>query len=269
MIVVKIGGSAGINYSFVAKDIAKLHKAGRKLILVHGGSSETNEVAAALGHPAQFLTHASGMTSRITDRRTLEIFQMVYCGLINKRLVELLQIEAVNAVGLSGMDGRIFEGKRKEAVKYVENGKTKIHRGDFTGSVEKINTGLLNMLLDAGYLPVLTPPAISTEGIGINTDGDTAAAMLAEALKAEALLLLSNIPGLLANFPDEASLIPSIPISQVNDPKYMSVAQGRMKKKVLGAVQAVESGVGRVVFGDARIENPVTEALDGRGTVIG
>lgn len=161
MIVVKVGGSEGINYEAVAKDAAQLWKAGQRLIIVHGGSSETNKIAEALGHPPQFLTHPGGMTSRLTDRKTLEIFEMVYCGLVNKRMVELLQREGVNAVGLSGLDGRIFEGKRKDAVKYLENGKIKIHRGDYTGSVEKVNTALLTLLLEAGYLPVLTPPAVS------------------------------------------------------------------------------------------------------------
>ncbi|MCY3296535.1 [LysW]-aminoadipate kinase, partial [Acinetobacter pittii] len=163
-----------------------LWKEGQRLVLVHGGSSETNKIALALGHPPQFLTHPGGMTSRLTDRRTLEIFEMVYCGLVNKRIVELLPKEGVNAIGLSGLDGRIFEGKRKEAVKYVENGKIKIHRGDYTGSVERVNIGLLTMLLEAGYLPVLTPPAVSYQGEAINTDGDTAASMLAVSLKAEA-----------------------------------------------------------------------------------
>jgi acetylglutamate/LysW-gamma-L-alpha-aminoadipate kinase len=268
MIVVKVGGSEGINYRAVAKDAAALWKSGLKLILVHGGSSETNKIAEALGHPPQFLTHPGGLTSRLTDRKTLEIFEMVYCGLVNKRIVELLQKEGVNAVGLSGLDGRIFEGKRKDAVKYVENGKIKIHRGDYTGSVEKVNTALLTTLMDASYLPVLTPPAVSYEGDAINTDGDTAAGLLATAMKAQALLLLSNIPGLLADFPDESSLIREIPAARVNDPQYMSVAQGRMKKKVLGAVEAVQGGVGRVVFGDARIENPISAALAGGGTVV-
>jgi len=268
MIVVKVGGSEGINYQAVAKDAAALWKQGQKLIIVHGGSSETNKLAEALGHPAQFLTHPGGMTSRLTDRRTLEIFEMVYCGLVNKRLVEMLQREGVNAVGLSGLDGRILQGKRKEAVKYLEGGKIKIHRGDFTGSVEKVNTGLLSLLMDAGYLPVLTPPAVSYQGDAINTDGDTAASMLAISLKAEALLLLSNIPGLLANFPDESSLIQEIPAAKVNDPQYMTVAQGRMKKKVLGAVEAVQGGVDRVVFGDARVEDPIRKALAGAGTVV-
>ncbi len=266
MIVVKVGGSEGINHAAVAEDAARLWKEGTRLVLVHGGSAETNRIAEALGHPPRFLEHPGGLTSRLTDRKTLEIFEMVYCGKVNKRLVELLQQRGVNAVGLSGLDGRVLEGPRKKAVKYLENGKLKVRRDTYTGTVERVNTHLLTLLLDHGYLPVLTPPAISYEGEAINTDGDTAAARVAVQLQAEALLLLSNVPGLLRNYPDESSLIPRIPAAEVE--AYMTYAEGRMKKKVLGAAHAVQSGVGRVVLGDARIEAPITQALAGRGTVI-
>ncbi len=266
LIVVKVGGSEGIDYAAVARDAAELWKQGRKLILVHGGSAETNRVATALGHPPVFLEHPGGLTSRLTDRKTLEIFEMVYAGKMNKLIVELLQRQGVNAVGLSGVDGRIFEGRRKKAVKYLENGKLKIRRDNLTGNVERVNTELLDLLLGAGYLPVLTPPAISYEGEAMNTDGDTAAAQVAVQMQAEALLLLSNVPGLLSDFPDEASLIPEIPAERVEE--YMEFAQGRMKKKVLGAADAVKGGVGRVVFGDARVERPISAALSGAGTVV-
>lgn len=130
---------------------------------------------------------------------------MVYCGKMNKGIVERLQRLGVNAVGLSGLDGRIFEGRHKDSVRIVEDGKTKILRGDHTGTVEKVNTGLIDLLLAGGYLPVLTPPASSYEGVAINVDGDRAAAALAVALKADALLLLSNVPGLLRAFPTRAA----------------------------------------------------------------
>ncbi len=148
----------------------------------------------------------------------------------------------------------------------VENGKVKVLRGDHTGTVERVNTDLIHLLLNAGYLPVLTPPAASHEGVAINVDGDRAAAALAGALRAEALLLLSNVPGLLRDFPDETSLIPSIPAANVED--YLEFAQGRMKKKVLGAAEAVRGGVGRVIFGDARVAEPIRKALGGAGTVV-
>ncbi|MDQ3397966.1 MAG: [LysW]-aminoadipate kinase [Deinococcota bacterium] len=266
MIVVKVGGSAGIDYDALCQDVAALRQEGQELIVVHGGSSETNRVARALGHPPRFVTSPSGFTSRFTDRETLQIFEMVYCGKVNKGLVERLQRLGVNAVGLSGLDGRIFEGKHKDSVRSVEGGKVKVLRGDHTGTVEKVNTGLLELLLTAGYLPVLTPPGISFAGIAINIDGDRAAAALAVALKAEALLLLSNVPGLLRDFPDETSLIPEIPAGRVED--YLGVAQDRMKKKVLGAAEAVRGGVGRIIFGDARVAQPVRRALTGEGTVV-
>jgi len=268
MIVVKVGGAEGINYEAVAKDAASLWKEGERLLLVHGGSSETNKVAEALGHPPRFLTHPGGQVSRLTDRRTLEIFTMVYAGLVNKRLVELLQKEGVNAVGLSGLDGRLLLGRRKAAVKYVEEGKVKIHRGDYTGTVERVNQALLDLLLENGYLPVLTPPAISHEGEAINTDGDQVAALLATTYRAEALVYLSNVPGLLAHYPDEASLVREIPVERVEDPEYLALAQGRMKRKVMGAVEAVKGGVKRVIFADARVENPIRRALSGEGTVV-
>lgn len=266
VIIVKVGGSLGIDYDAVCADVADLWKAGQKLILIHGGSAETNRVAELLGHPPKFVTSPSGYTSRFTDRETLEIFEMVYCGKQNKGIVERLQIRGVNAVGLSGLDGRIFQGKHKDSVRVVENGKTKVLRGDHTGTVEQVNTHLLNLLLENGYLPVLTPPGASYEGVAVNVDGDRAAAAVAVALKADALLLLSNVPGLLRNFPDESSLIASIPAQSVEE--YLEFAQDRMKKKVLGAAEAVQGGVKRVIFGDARVSSPVTQALEGRGTVV-
>ena len=268
MIIVKVGGSDGINYDLLCEDIARLWKAGKKLILVHGGSSETNKIAEALGHPAKFVTSPSGYTSRYTDRETLEIFEMVYCGKVNKGLVERLQKLGVNAVGLSGLDGRIFEGRHKSSVKSVENGKVKLLHGDHTGTVEKVNTDLLELLLNAGYLPVLTPPASSYEGTAINVDGDRAAAQLAVAFKAETLMMLSNIPGLMRNFPDESSVIRHIPANDEAIRGSLEYAKDRMKKKVLGALEAVQGGVGRVIFGDARGENSVSRALEGHGTVI-
>jgi acetylglutamate/LysW-gamma-L-alpha-aminoadipate kinase len=207
MFVVKVGGSEGIDLAAVCRDVAALHAEGQRLVLVHGGSHRTNVVAEALGHAPQFVTSVSGYTSRRTDRETLRIFEMVYCGEVNKSIVEMLQAAGANAVGLSGLDGRLLEGERKAAIKIVENGRRRVLRDDYTGTVTTVNTALLNLLLDNGYLPVVTPPAISTAHEAINVDGDRAAAMIAAALGAEQLVILSNIPGLLREFPDESTLV--------------------------------------------------------------
>jgi acetylglutamate/LysW-gamma-L-alpha-aminoadipate kinase len=266
MIVVKVGGGKGLNVEAIADDVARLIEAGERIVLVHGGAETTNEVSEALGHPPQFVTSESGYVSRRTDRRTLEIFEMVYCGQLNKMWVEMLQQRGVNAVGLSGLDGRVFEGTRKDKLRVRINGRRMVLRDDWTGTVDRVNTQLLTLLIDAGYFPVLTPPASSDKGEAINVDGDRAAAMVASAFDADALVILSNIPGLLRDFPNEDSLIAEIPRSRAND--YMQYAEGRMKKKVMGAVEAIEEGVQRVVFADGRIEQPITRALAGGGTQI-
>lgn len=266
MIVVKVGGSAGINYDLVCDDIAALVKAGQQVILVHGGSHETNVISEKLGKPPRVLTSPQGYTSRYTDSETLDIFAMVYAGKMNTRIVERLQKRGVNALGLSGIDGRLLEGPRKATVRAVENGRQILVRDDYTGKVEKVNVALLQLLVGAGYTPVITPPACSTEGEAINVDGDRAAAMIASAIGAKQLIILSNVPGLLRQFPDESTLIPHIRYAEME--QALSFAEGRMKKKVLGASEAIAGGVELVIFADARVAQPIQAALNGKGTVI-
>lgn len=267
MLVVKVGGSQGINYDAVCADVAALVRDGVHLVLVHGGSHETNVISERLGKPPKTLTSVSGYTSRYTDRETLEIFAMVYAGKMNKIIVEKLQKLGVNAVGLSGVDGRLLEGPRKAAITVIEGGKKRVIRDDFTGKVERVNVDLLRLLLGHGYTPVVAPLAISTDSEAINVDGDRAAAMIARSLGAEQFIILSNVPGLLRNFPDESSLIHHISKDRVEE--SMAFAEGRMKKKVMGAAEALAGGaVRQVIFADARVEAPIRTAMAGIGTVI-
>lgn len=266
--VVKVGGAEGIDLDAFCADAANVILAGTPLVIVHGGSHQTNVLSDALGHPPRFITSPSGHTSRRTDRRTLEIFQMACRGVLNQQIVERLQRHGVNAVGLSGMDGRTWEGQRKSAVRAVVNGRTVVIRDDFTGTVESVNTGLLRTLLNSELTPVLSPPAISAapDHEPINVDADRAAAMTAVALGSDHLLLLSNVPGLLRAFPDESSLIPLV--SRAELASAAAIAQGRMKKKILGAEEALAGGVARITIADARVSTPVSLALAGRGTVV-
>jgi [amino group carrier protein]-L-2-aminoadipate 6-kinase len=268
MIVIKIGGTTGINFDSVTADVAAHVQAGQRLVVVHGGSGETNAISEQLGHPPQFVTSPSGFTSRYTDRATLEIFAMVTCGKINTLIVERLQKLGVNALGLSGVDGRLMLARRKDAIRIVDpaTGRQRMLRDDYTGKIETVNGGLLRLLLDAGYTPVIAPLAVSTEGEAVNVDADRAAAMIAGAVRADQLILLSNVPGLLRQFPDESTLITHIPKEQVE--QSLEFAEGRMKKKVLGAREALGLGVRQVVFGDGRLAAPLADALAGKGTVI-
>jgi len=156
MIVVKVGGAEGIDYDAFLDDLAGYPDA----VLVHGGSAELDAVSTRLGKPPETLTSASGHVSRRTDRETLEIFNMVYCGKMNKMIVEKLQQRGVNALGLSGVDGRLMVGKRKNVIA-MEGGKKKVIRDDYTGKVEEVNADLIRLLIDNRYMPVITPPRLA------------------------------------------------------------------------------------------------------------
>jgi len=265
-IVIKIGGGEGIDPAAAASEIADLVRAGERVVLVHGGSHETNVLAQALGHPAQTITSPGGRVSRRTDRRTMEIFEMAYCGKVNKGVVEALRREGVNAVGLSGLDAGIWVGERKAAIRSIEDGRTRIIRDDLSGRVQQVNAGFLNTLLDSGCVPVLTPPAGTPEGVAINVDADRAAAATAAALGASELLLLSNVPGLLEDPSDPNTLIEDVDADDLA--RAHAAAGGRMKNKVMAAEEALTAGVDRVVIGSAGGENAIARARNGAGTVF-
>ena len=269
-LVVKIGGATGLDLDALCRDIAARWHAGEHIVLIHGGSDATNVLAEQLGHPPRMVVSPSGHTSRYTDRRTLEIFAMATAGL-NRRLVERLQGLGVPAWGLSGIDGRALRARRKEAIRVVESGRVRILRDDWTGAVEAADGALLRMLLEGsgqgGYLPVLAPLAAGEQGEMLNVDGDRAAAIVAAELGAETLALLSNVAGLLRGYPDPDSLVESLDLDEL--PAAMQWAQGRMKKKLLGAQEALTRGVERVLIGDGRRARPISDLLAGLGTVIG
>jgi acetylglutamate/LysW-gamma-L-alpha-aminoadipate kinase len=267
MYVIKIGGGAAIGEGAYAQFAADLAEVGLPVVLVHGGNAEFSRLSEALGMPPRMVTNEKGRVTRYTDAATIDAMLMAYAGKVNKRLVGQLQKAGVNAVGLSAMDGRIAAGRRKPVLRAIEDGKQKVLRDDHAGTIEQIDITLVRLLLDAGYLPVLTPPAIAIdEGIPINVDGDKLALELAIALGAEALLFFSDTPGLLRDKDDESTLIREIDAS---DPQSaLAAAKGRMIVKVEAALRAIQRGVGRVVFSDARAERPVRRALADGGTVV-
>lgn len=264
--VVKLGGTEGVDFAAICADVAQLLRDGQRLVLVHGGSAEANALGEALGVPPRFITSPSGYTSRYTDRKTLEIFLMAVNGKVNSLLVEQLQGLGVNAFGLSGLDGRVLLATRKDAIQSVENGKRKIIRDDYTGKIEKVNSQLLQALLEMGYLPVVAPVAVSEKGEALNVDADRAAATIAAALQADTLILLTAAPGLMEKFPDESTVLPRLRKERLSE--ALEMAQGRMKKKILGAEEALQGGVHRVIIADGRIAQPISKALQGQGTLI-
>lgn len=271
MLVVKLGGGDGMDIEACLDDVAALWRSGERLLLIHGGADETSALGERLGHPPRFVTSPNGMTSRYTDRETLEILAMACAGRRNVDLVEALQRRGVNAVGLAGVDGGVLRGQRKAAITVVEplpdgGQRRMVLRDDYTGRITEVNTHLLHLLLAGGYLPVLCPPAISEAHEAINIDGDRAAAAVAAALGAGELVILTDVPGLLRDRHDPATLVRSVAYEDMEG--AMALAQGSMRKKLLGAREALDGGVGRVALGLGREHAPIGRARSGHGTVF-
>ncbi|MBD3204543.1 [LysW]-aminoadipate kinase [Candidatus Woesearchaeota archaeon] len=265
MMIIKIGGGKDIknNLDNILSDIANLNE---KVIIVHGANHEMKIISEKLGKPERIVKSPSGFTSRYTDKETIEIFEMVYSGIANKRIVQKLQKLGVNALGLSGLDGRLLVGKRKPYVKIVKDEKIKLLRENYTGTVEKINSELLNLLIKNDYVPVIAPPAISFKGEPINVDNDRIVGALCKGIKTDTIISLFEAPGLLKDLNDPDSLINKIDKDELEN--YMKFAKGRMKKKIHHAQDAFENDLRKIIFSDGRTKNPVTDALDGRGTII-
>lgn len=263
MYVVKIGGRSGNDAGNVVADV----KAVRPCVLVHGGSSAADELAAAMGRPPRFVTTPSGFTSRYTDAFAIDVVAMAMAGRLNVHLVAALQAQGVPALGLSGVDGGLVTGRRKEVLRVKEDGKVKVIRDDRSGTVEGVNADLLRAVLDAGYVPVVSPPILdAVENVPLNADADRIAAQIAGALRADALVLLTNVEGVFLGPRDGSTLLSFI--SRAELPARMEGVSGGMKKKLLACQEALAAGVPRAVIGDSRRPEPIRAALRGEGTVI-
>src|SRR6059036_2786545 len=210
--VIKAGGSKGIDRDAVADLVADVARS-NEIVLVHGASGETDRLAAALDHPQEKVVSPSGHESRSTDRRTLEVFAMAALGEENFLYVEKLQQRGIDAVGLSGISGRLLKATRKD-VRSVKDGKTLLLRDDYTGTVEAVNLPLLTQFIGPGRVPVVAPLALSTENEAFNVDGDRVAAAIAVAIDADALIILTSVPGLLRDVDDPASLVPETTVAE-------------------------------------------------------
>lgn len=262
ILVVKLGGGEGLDLDASCDDLADMAR-NRPMIVLHGVSALANRLCEEAGHPVQTLTSPSGHSSRYTDPLTRDIFVRA-SEIANRQVVERLRARGINAIGLTGSETAIF-GERKKAVRAIVAGRVRIVHDDYSGSISGADGDRLAQLLQAGYVPVLPPMAMSDDGL-LNIDGDRAAAAVASALRAAELVILSNVRGLYRNFPDESSFVGQVSSQQLDS--ALEWAQGRMKRKVLGAQEALDGGVQRVIIGDGRVSSPVQQALAGQGTVF-
>jgi acetylglutamate/LysW-gamma-L-alpha-aminoadipate kinase len=259
-IVVKVGGSVR-NLDPLLRDVAASPHA---VVLVHGASRALNDLSTSLGREPRMVESVHGDISRYTDSQTMDHFLMAYAGKANKRIVERLRGLGVNAVGLTGLDGGIVQGRRRADLRIREQGRVMVLHDNHVGSIERVDTALLNMLLHSGYTPVLTPPIAAEDGIAINADGDKLAAAVAVALRASHLIILTDNPGLLRDQDDASSLIEEIDVSQLNG--LETSIGGRARTKLRAAVDARRGGVGQVAIADGRVMAPLSAALGGAGT---
>lgn len=263
MIIIKVGGGKSINWDFIAQDIKKLDE---EVVVVHGANVWMKDISERLGVFEKIITSPSGFTSRYTTAQVMDVLTMVYSGLVNKKIVACLQKHGVNAVGLTGADGKLWLGKRKEIIYAKEGNRVKVIRDSQTGNVESVNAKLLRILIKNGYTPVVTIPAITKDGELINVDNDRAVAAMAKALFVSKVVMLFEASGLLKDINDESSKISVIEKKKLNS--FMEKAEGRIRKKLLGAKEALACGAKQVFFGDGRVQNPIEKALIGEGTTI-
>lgn len=266
MILVKIGGGKEIRWDYISEDIASLMSHGEKICVVHGASEKRDEIAKQLGMPSKIITSPSGVQSVFTDEKAIDIFLMVYAGLVNKKIVATLQRYCVNAVGLSGIDGRLWTAEKKDVVYAVENSKTKIIHNNLTGRVTSVNTKLIHLLINENYTPVICPPAITADNVIVNTDNDFATTVMIGNLGIKTMVSLFQANGLLKDTQDEQSIIKVIEKDHILE--HLKYAKGRMKKKLLGAHKAFEMGLETMYWGDGRVRNPIIKAMRGEGTII-
>lgn len=257
IVVVKYGGNAMVNEELkhqVMEDIVLLWLIGIRVVLVHGGGPEISDMMDRLGKKPEFV---DGL--RVTDRETVDIVQMVLAGKVNKSLVTLLERNGGNAVGLSGMDGKLIEARMKNvALGYV-------------GSITKINIKPVMDLLERGYIPVISTIGCDDEGNAYNINGDTAAAWIAGALEAERLIMMTDIAGILRDPRDPATLIPELTIREATKLFEQDIISGGMIPKVECCIDAIHMGVKKVIIMDGRVPHAILMELltdEGAGTMV-
>ncbi len=257
VIVIKYGGNAMINEELkqqVMEDLALLHLIGVQVVLVHGGGPEITDMLKKVGKEAVFV---DGL--RVTDQETVEIVQMVLAGKINKTLVKLLEAKCGKAMGVSGIDGHMIQCKVKDS------------RLGFVGEITSVNVQPIADLLEKDYIPVVSTVGCDMNGHTYNINADTAASHIAGALKAERLITMTDITGIMMDPKDPESLIPCIDIQDAKDLFASGVISGGMIPKVECCIDAINYGVRKVTILDGRVPHAILMELltdEGAGTMV-
>lgn len=267
-IVIKVGGSIFEHPEEIAKDIAMLQSQ-YSVIVVHGGSAPTNKLCERLGIEPKFITSPTGYKSRYTNAEVIDVYVMAVGGQMSAAVVLALQKAGVNAIGLSGFDGKVVQARQKTVTSVGEDGKQRLVRDDYTGKIEKINGSLLRTLLSTGYVPVVAAIAIGESFQPLNLDGDRLAAMVGAELKAKAVISLTDVEGYYRNFPNDfVASLSREELKQAIENAGGGKQSGGMKKKLLGCSEALDGGVEEVIIGNGKVPSPISRLLAGAGTHI-
>lgn len=254
IVVVKYGGNAMTNEELkdaVMSDIVLLSLIGVRVVLVHGGGPEINDMLKRVGIESKFI---NGL--RYTDEATVDIVKMVLAGKVNKELVSHLTRNGGKALGMCGIDGNMITAHKIESE--VDLG--------FVGEIVNVNTTPITDALDKGYIPVISTVACDEKGQTYNINADTAASRIAADLKAENLILMTDIVGLLKNKEDTDTLIPTVHVSDVPFMKRQGIISGGMIPKIDCCVEAVRRGVKKTCIIDGRVPHSILiELLSSQG----
>ncbi|WP_433374806.1 [LysW]-aminoadipate kinase [Streptosporangium sp. CA-115845] len=264
-VIVKCGGNAAVDVVTVCRNIAELRGEGAAVVVVHGGSADIDRLAARLGVATRRMYATDGMSARYTDPATLEVVQLALAGAVKPRLVTALLKAGVSAIGLTGVDGGLVRAHRRTAQRATVNGKRVVVRDDHSGRVTGVDARLLTMLLAADHTPVISPPVLAADGRPVNADADRVAAAVAVALGASALVLLTGVPGVLADPADEAAVLDVCEVPASGPPPYVG---GGIGTKLVAAREALVGGVPQVMIAQGARPRPVHRALAGEGTRV-
>lgn len=250
-VVIKYGGNAMLSEELkegVLKDVVLMQLVGMRPVLVHGGGPDINSVMAQMSMKTEFIAG-----QRVTDESVMQVVEMVLTGKVNSSIVKYINQNGGAAVGLSGADANLLLAHKQRArVPQPDGGQKMVDLG-LVGEVESVNVDLLNSLLDQGYIPVISPVAVGRNGESFNVNADLVAGRVATALKAEKLMLLTDVEGLYRDYKDKTSLISVLPVRMVESLKAQGVIDGGMLPKIECCVHAVKQGVGSVHILDGRV----------------
>jgi len=266
VLVVKCGGDGAVDTDAVCRDVAGLVRAGRRVVLVHGGSYQIERLAARLGVPQRTQIAPDGVPARYTDEATLEVVTLALAGVVKPGLVAALSRYGVRAAGLTGLDGGLLRARRKAPQRAIVDGRRVLVRDNRSGTVYRVDTALLDLLLGQGLVPVVSPPAAADDGEPVNVNADRVAAAVASALRARLLVFLTGAPGVLRDPADERTLQGACALPRTGPPAVG--IGGGMALKLVAAREALLGGVWRVRIADGRCAAPASAALDGAGTDV-